>query len=387
MPTITAHCIVKNEENFVGYAIRSVVDFVDQVLVFDTGSTDKTVEIISKLAAEYPAKIIFEEKGACDKQRHTELRQEMLERTTTDWFMILDGDEVWTNRGMEEVMQLISGGTDVDCLIAPFYLCVGDLGHSAKKTGSFELFGKKGFFSPRVLKMTRGIAWQGAYDQDAIVDGLGDEFPQESTSVFLQHKYWHLSHLRRSPDDGTDYSSGGLRKKKIRETYFYIGTKINEALPEVFDEVAVEKNKLRWHVSFKNFIELFIAKAWGARRQFSKYFVTGVSALILDILSLFVFKEYFGMRPVVAVIVNQAILLNYVFLINKFWSFGARGMGHRQAVRFYVLAGCNYLFSVAWMWLINERMGVYYLLARMINIALAVTWNFLLYKFWVYKTK
>ena len=61
MAPITAHCLIKNEENFVWYAIKSVVDFVDKIIVFDTGSTDKTVELIKKLAEEYPEKIIFEE--------------------------------------------------------------------------------------------------------------------------------------------------------------------------------------------------------------------------------------------------------------------------------------------------------------------------------------
>ena len=108
MATITAHCLIKNEENFVWYAIKSVVDFVDKIIVFDTGSTDKTVELIKKLAEEYPEKIIFEEKGSCDKVRHTHLRQEMLKKTNTDWFMILDGDEVWTKRGAEEAIKIIS---------------------------------------------------------------------------------------------------------------------------------------------------------------------------------------------------------------------------------------------------------------------------------------
>lgn len=119
--------------------------------------------------------------------------------------------------------------------------------------------------------------------------------------------------------------------------------------------------------------------------QFVKYFVTGVSGLLLDILLLFLLKEYLNVRPVIAVIISQALLLNYVFLINKHWSFGAEGMTHKQAVKYYILAGANYLFSVLWMWLFNEQLRVYYLLARIINIALAVSWNFLLYKYWVYK--
>jgi glycosyltransferase involved in cell wall biosynthesis len=99
---LTVHCLIKNEENFIFYAIKSVVDFVDKIIIFDTGSTDKTVAIVNSLVNQYPHKIIFEEKGDCNKSQHTLLRQEMIEKTKTEWFMVLDGDEIWTKRGMEE---------------------------------------------------------------------------------------------------------------------------------------------------------------------------------------------------------------------------------------------------------------------------------------------
>lgn len=128
---LTAHCIVKNEERFCGYAIRSLIDHVDQVLVFDTGSTDGTVEVLKKLQREYPDKIVLEEKGEADKKRHTALRNEMIERTKTEWFVVLDGDEVWTQRGIEEIQEEIQEG--IQCLIVPFYLCVGDIVHASQK--------------------------------------------------------------------------------------------------------------------------------------------------------------------------------------------------------------------------------------------------------------
>lgn len=120
------------------------------------------------------------------------------------------------------------------------------------------------------------------------------------------------------------------------------------------------------------------------RAQFTKYFITGISAVILDILTLYLLKEYAHLKPVWAVVVNQVVLLNYVFFINKYWSFKSQGMAHREMVRFLILAGVNYLISVAWMYVFNEKFGINYLLVRLANVALAVAWNFLLYRFWVY---
>jgi glycosyltransferase involved in cell wall biosynthesis len=60
MPSLTSHSVVKNEEQYIGYALRSVLPFVDSALVFDTGSTDNTVAVIEEVMKEFPGKIIFE---------------------------------------------------------------------------------------------------------------------------------------------------------------------------------------------------------------------------------------------------------------------------------------------------------------------------------------
>jgi len=122
-----------------------------------------------------------------------------------------------------------------------------------------------------------------------------------------------------------------------------------------------------------------------SRRQFFFYFVVGFSGTVLDLLTLILFKEVFGWRPVMAVIVNQAIILNYVFFLNKFVTFRARGSTLKRWRNFVLLAIWNYTFAVGWMYFLNERSGYNYLLTRVSGIILAVSWNFLLYKYWVYK--
>lgn len=258
MSAITAHCLVKNEESFVGYAIESVIDFVDKIMVFDTGSADKTIEIIQGLVKKYPNKIIFEEKGVCDKARHTELRNEMIKKTMTDWFMILDGDEVWTRRGMGEAMAIIKNQPAIECIVTPFYLCVGDIFHRYYKKGGIELLGKKDFFYPRFFKITNNIRWSGDYNKDTLVDNSGNVFFNQNNSVIMAARYWHLTHLRRSSRDDLDYSSGGSRKVKRRLTYFIIGKKINELIPEVFHNNY--DFKLNTIMSFVNFVALIFSR-------------------------------------------------------------------------------------------------------------------------------
>ncbi len=228
----TAHCLIRNEEYFVRYAIHSVVRHVNKLIVFDTGSTDGTVKKVEELSREFPGKILFEKKGEADPERHTKLRQEMIGRTTTEWFMILDGDEVWTERGLGEAVRLM-GNDRADCLIAPFYLCVGDLYHASWR-GAYMIRGKKMHATPRFFRRTPGLHWEGSYNHDAIVDGDGRRVFEGDRVGFLKEKFWHVSHLTRSPNDEPVYSSGGNRQKKRRLTYFFIGKKIRESAPEVF---------------------------------------------------------------------------------------------------------------------------------------------------------
>lgn len=258
MNTVTAHCLVKNEENFIYYAVKSVIDFVDCVLVFDTGSTDETVELIKKLMAEYPGKIIFEEKGPADGARHTLLRQEMIDRTKTDWFMILDGDEIWTKRAMAEATKATLEDGNLECLIAPFYLCVGDIYHVYSGKRSITILGKTDFHYPRFIKIAPGLHWQGVYNQDTLLSANNKEFCQRENSRFMTNRYWHVTHLRRSSADDNDYSSGGNRKGKRRLTFFVIGAKINEPVPEVFGNANIYK--MNFIMSFVNFIALIFHK-------------------------------------------------------------------------------------------------------------------------------
>ena len=126
---------------------------------------------------------------------------------------------------------------------------------------------------------------------------------------------------------------------------------------------------------------------WSIRKEFTKYFIIGISAFLSDIGSLYILKEYLRLSPTLAVVINQPVIVIGVFLLNKHWSFKARGVTHLQMIKFLILAVFNYLFSVVWIYLLHDRFGVYYLYARTLNIALSVAWNFLLYKHWVYRSE
>lgn len=123
---------------------------------------------------------------------------------------------------------------------------------------------------------------------------------------------------------------------------------------------------------------------WSMRHQFVHYFITGVSGVVIDISSLYILERYLSIRPWVAVIMNQVLVISYIYLINKYWTFKVSRRSVAELGRFLCLALINYFIAVGFMWIFNEVLDFNYLIVRVVNIALSVFWNFLAYKYWVY---
>ena len=59
---IWAHTMVKNEARWLWYSVSSVIGHIDKLILWDTGSTDGSVEIGKELEKRYPEKIIFKQR-------------------------------------------------------------------------------------------------------------------------------------------------------------------------------------------------------------------------------------------------------------------------------------------------------------------------------------
>lgn len=84
-PTISVCMIVKDEEKFLSKCLDSVKDYVDEIVIVDTGSTDGTVDIAKK----YTDKIYFHTwEGNFSKHRN-----QARNYASKDWIFQIDADE------------------------------------------------------------------------------------------------------------------------------------------------------------------------------------------------------------------------------------------------------------------------------------------------------
>ncbi|MBE7444557.1 MAG: tetratricopeptide repeat protein [Planctomycetia bacterium] len=84
-PTLSACMIVKNEEKFLFQCLESIKNAVDEIIIVDTGSTDKTIEIAQSFGAiihHHPWKNSF-----------SEARNHSLSYANCDWILQIDADE------------------------------------------------------------------------------------------------------------------------------------------------------------------------------------------------------------------------------------------------------------------------------------------------------
>ena len=214
---IWAHTLVKNEENYIWYAINSVIDWVDKVLVWDTGSTDKTVEIVKKIKKRYPDKIVFSEYGSIDAVNYWKPRDEMIRKTKADWILTLDGDEVWWEDSIKKAVEIVKSpparldsakragkaGTTIESIVVKTVNLIGDIYHYQEEAaGRYKFKNKEGHYNLRLFSTKiPGLRARGEHGKMGYFDSREKPIQEREKVHILDASYMHFTHLSRSPLD------------------------------------------------------------------------------------------------------------------------------------------------------------------------------------------
>ncbi|MEW6574092.1 MAG: glycosyltransferase family 2 protein [Bacillota bacterium] len=98
--TVSLCLIARNEERCVASCIDSVRHLVQEIIVVDTGSTDRTVELVKQKGARvftFPWRDDF-----------AAARNHSLDQATGDWILVLDADEILEPVEQEEFARLLA---------------------------------------------------------------------------------------------------------------------------------------------------------------------------------------------------------------------------------------------------------------------------------------
>lgn len=138
-----------NEENYIANCINSAKDFVDEIIVCDMYSDDKTVKIAESLGA----KIVFHERtGFVEPARYYAISQ-----ATYEWVLVLDADEMLTAKLGDELVKIVKSDTADLVLFSSLY----------NYFGKYIRYG--GFFNNEWSRFFKKKQYIGSYSENEIL--------------------------------------------------------------------------------------------------------------------------------------------------------------------------------------------------------------------------
>ncbi|QQS38599.1 glycosyltransferase family 2 protein [Candidatus Woesebacteria bacterium] len=234
MNTISVHTLFKNEDRFLWYSVQSVIDYVDKLLLWDTGSTDDSVLIAKELKHRYPNKIDLKLVGEVNPEQFREVRADMLSATNTDWFMVVDADEVWWEKSIRDITDFIRQvrGLTYESVFVPSINMVGDIFHyQDESAGNYQIAGKKGHLGLRgINRMIPGLSSTNPHGTWGWSDKDKKMIQDRSARKikFIHAPYMHMTFLQRSHGDKGDLLVPKRKKKlkyemgiEVAKNYYY----------------------------------------------------------------------------------------------------------------------------------------------------------------------
>jgi len=203
--SISLCMIVKDEEANLHSCLKSVQTLVDEIIVVDTGSTDRTTEI----ARSYGAKTHFFPWN----NDFSSARNESLKYATGEWILVLDADEVLDVNDHTSIRKLIAAkDADAYSLVQRTYLKRSACADWISLETKTELArGCHGYITSRLVRFFRNnehVCFKGRVHEQVEIDLLSQNKVIVTTGIPIHH-YGNIL----GPDS--------LRKKQ--ELYLRIG--------------------------------------------------------------------------------------------------------------------------------------------------------------------
>jgi len=211
-PTISLCMITKNEEHFIAQCINSVKELINEIIVVDTGSNDKTVEI----AKSFGAKVYFR---AWDDD-FSAPRNLSIAKASGDWILVLDADEAIDSSDHEKLNKLTLNPSNCYLLTQRHYTNDARLSGFTPVKGEFPHWekGMGGYFESscvRLFPRHPGIEYRNRIHE--LVEPCLAELKRYKivSSGIRIHHYGHIREVREKKDKSSLYTS--LGQKKLRE--------------------------------------------------------------------------------------------------------------------------------------------------------------------------
>ena len=133
----------------------------------------------------------------------------------------------------------------------------------------------------------------------------------------------------------------------------------------------------------------FLTKILSKHKKFFKFIISGGIATAVDVILLFVFKDYLGLHYLIAASLAYVFAFILSFILQKFWTFDdqRRDDMYRQACWYFAVCTANLGFNAILMYVLVDRAGIWYILAQLIACAIIALWSFLVYNHYIFSKR
>ena len=191
---VTPGLHIRNEEYWIHYVLRDILKVFGRAIVIDTGSTDKTVDIVKKTFDMYGLEnecLLVEENMGTDAIRIGQCSTRLRSMISTPWMLLVDGDEIWRE---EQLVAMLDGLTD----ITPDKYQVGMLNGRNVIEHESRFVERDGFSADRLFNSE--VRWDKRSDYPFQSHALEDRSKAGKVAYFDGAKvfFWHMRHIVRS---------------------------------------------------------------------------------------------------------------------------------------------------------------------------------------------
>ena len=123
-----------------------------------------------------------------------------------------------------------------------------------------------------------------------------------------------------------------------------------------------------------------------SKEQLTRYLITGFSSFFLEYLLFFSMFKLMNIYELISNTIAITIVFWFNFLVNRFWSFKSKSKFSKQLF----LYGCLFVFNTGisnlFIYVSSNHLNISPLLSKVFIMGLIVIWNFILYKTVIYRS-
>lgn len=121
-------------------------------------------------------------------------------------------------------------------------------------------------------------------------------------------------------------------------------------------------------------------------KQLSRYLIVGGSSAIIEVLLLYAMTNFAGLFYLHSSVMSFLLVAVYGFLMQKHFTFNNKNKSiHIQFPVFLIATLIGLVLNTFFVYFFVDKLGIYYVFAKIFAIGIVLIWNFFTQKFIVFK--